>query len=68
MVLFESLTPRLHPFKAVSMHPYRACREMEYIELPMGAFALFDDLAMTFLNHFQLPVHYDVGIEILSTF
>ena len=23
-----------------------------YIELPMGAFALFDDLVMTFLNHF----------------
>ena len=23
---------------------------------------------MTFLNHFQLPVHYDVGIELLSTF
>ena len=23
---------------------------------------------MTFLNHFQLPVHYDVGTELLSTF
>ena len=39
-----------------------------YIELPRGAFALFDDLAMTFLNQFQLPVHYDIGIELLSTF
>ena len=39
-----------------------------YIELPMGAFSLFDDLAMTFLHHFQLPVHYDVGTELLSTF
>ena len=29
---------------------------------------MFDDLAMNFLNHFQLPVHYDVGTEILSTF
>ena len=29
---------------------------------------MFDDLAMTFINHFQLPVHYDVGTEILSTF
>ena len=28
---------------------------------------MFDDLAMTFLNHFQLPVRYDVGIELLST-
>ena len=32
-----------------------------YIELPRGAFVLFDNLAMTFLNHFQLPVRYDVG-------
>ena len=39
-----------------------------YIELPRGAFALFDDLVMTFLNHFQLPVCYDVGTELLSTF
>ena len=39
-----------------------------YIELPRGAFTLFDNLAMTFLNHFQLPVHYDVGTELLSTF
>ena len=37
-----------------------------YIELPRGAFALFDDLAMTFLIHFQLPVCYDVGTELLS--
>ena len=29
---------------------------------------MFDDLAMTFLNHFQLPVHYDVGTELLLTF
>ena len=28
-----------------------------YIELPRGTFTLFDDLAMNFLNHFQLPVH-----------
>ena len=39
-----------------------------YIELPRGAFVLFDDLAMNFLNHFQLPVCYDIGIELLSTF
>ena len=39
-----------------------------YIELPKGEFILFDDLAMTFLNHFQLPVHYDVGTEFLLTF
>ena len=34
----------------------------------MGEFALFDDLAMTFLNHFQLPVHYDFGAKLLLTF
>ena len=39
-----------------------------YIELPKGAFVLFDDLAMTFLNHFQLPVRYDIGTDLLSTF
>ena len=39
-----------------------------HIELPRGAFALFDDLEMTFLNHFQLLVRYDVGTELLSTF
>ena len=39
-----------------------------YIELPKGAFFLFNDLVMTFLNHFQLPVHYDIGRELLSTF
>ena len=30
-----------------------------YIELPRGAFILFDDVSMNFLNHFQLPVRYD---------
>ena len=39
-----------------------------YIELPRGAFTLFDDLAMNFLNHFQLPVCYDIGTKLLSTF
>ena len=34
-----------------------------YIELSRRAFVLFDGLvvAMTFLNHFQLPTRYDVG-------
>ena len=39
-----------------------------YIELPRGAFTLFDDLVMMFLNHFQLQVCYDVGTELLLTF
>ena len=29
---------------------------------------MFDDLEMTFLNHFQLPVRYDIGTELLLTF
>ena len=29
---------------------------------------MFNDLAMTFLNHFQLLVSYDVGTKLLSTF
>ena len=33
-----------------------------------GAYAMFDDLAMNFLNHFQLPVCYDVDTELLLTF
>ena len=39
-----------------------------YIEIPRGAFTLLNYLTMTFLNHFQLPVHYDVGTELLSKF
>ena len=39
-----------------------------YIELPRGAFALFDDLEMNVLNHLQLLVRYDVRIELLLTF
>ena len=39
-----------------------------YIELPRRAFVLFNDLDITFLNHFQLPLHYEVGTELLLTF
>ena len=39
-----------------------------YIELPFVAFSGFWDLANAFLSHFQLPVHYDFGIDLLSTF
>ena len=67
MVLFQFIALGLSPFETISMHPYRAYDEW-YIDLPRGAFTLFDDLAMTFLNHFQLPVRYDVGTELLSTF
>ena len=39
-----------------------------YIEFPGGTYTSFNDLAMTFLNHFQLPVHYNAGTKLLSTF
>ena len=39
-----------------------------YLEFPGGTYRTLNDLAMTFLNHFQLPVHYDVSIVLLSTF
>ena len=49
------------------MHPHRACIEMVY-RVTKGEYVLFDDLSMTFLNHFQLPVRYDVGTDVLLTF
>ena len=62
MVLFEFIASGL--FQCTLTGPAAKW----YIELPRGAFTLFDDLAMTFLNHFQLLVWYDVGTELLSTF
>jgi hypothetical protein len=38
-----------------------------YIELPRGAYGTFSHLVLVFLNHFQLPIRYDVGLEFLST-
>jgi hypothetical protein len=39
-----------------------------YIELERSKYMMFGDLAMVFLNHFQLPVWYDVGTNILANF
>jgi len=39
-----------------------------YIKLPRLAYLFFHELAMVFLNHFQLPVQYDAGTDILSQF
>jgi hypothetical protein len=39
-----------------------------YIELPRGFFSDFNTLAMAFLTHYQLPICYDMGIEILTSF
>jgi hypothetical protein len=39
-----------------------------YIELDHSRYSYFNDLAMVFLNHFQLPVRYDVDTELLANF
>ena len=46
------------------MHHNMSYSEMVY-RVTRGAYATFDDVALTFLNHFQLPVRYDVGTELL---
>jgi hypothetical protein len=39
-----------------------------YIELPQCFFIDFNTLAMALLTHYQLPIHYEMGTEILSSF
>jgi len=38
-----------------------------YIELPHGSFQDFNSLAMSFLKHFQLPICYKAGTELLTS-
>jgi hypothetical protein len=38
-----------------------------YIELLGGTDGTFNQMVLFFLNHFQLLVRYDVGLELLST-
>jgi len=39
-----------------------------YIDLDHSSYSYFNDLEMVFLNHFQLPMRYDVDTELLSNF
>ena len=39
-----------------------------YIELPRASVNTFDTLAMEFLKHFRLPIRYETGIELLTSF
>ena len=39
-----------------------------YVELPGNTYRGFNEIALVFLDHFQLPVRYDTGTELLSTF
>ena len=38
-----------------------------YIELPQHSFADFGSLETVFLTHFQLPIHYEMGIDLLTS-
>lgn len=39
-----------------------------YIELTVGSFSTFGELATMFLNHFQFPICYDARIDLLANF
>jgi hypothetical protein len=39
-----------------------------YIKLDRSRYSSFGELVMAFLNHFQLPVRYDVGTKFLTNF
>ena len=38
-----------------------------YIELPQHSFWDFNALAMAFLTHFQLPIRYEIGTNLLTS-
>jgi hypothetical protein len=38
-----------------------------YIELARGSFQDFNSLSMSFLTHFQLPIQYEMSIELLTS-
>jgi hypothetical protein len=51
----------------VPTYSYRGTSKW-YIELERGKYLTFGDLAMVFLNHFQLLVWYDAGTKLLANF
>ena len=38
-----------------------------YIELPQHSFVDFISLAAVFLTHFKLPIHYEMGTDLLNS-
>jgi hypothetical protein len=38
-----------------------------YIELKGGSFRSFNNLAMEFLTHYQFPIQYEIGMELLTS-
>ena len=39
-----------------------------YVEKPFATHGTFSALATTFLTYFQLPIHHDSGMELLTQF
>ena len=39
-----------------------------YVERPLASHETFNALAITFLTYFQLPIHHDLGMELLTHF
>jgi hypothetical protein len=52
----------------VSTHSHRECYENCILSSIAQDTLPLDELAMNFLNHFQLPVRYDVCTELLANF
>ena len=38
-----------------------------YIKLPQHSFVEFSSMETVFLMHFQLPIHYEMGTDILTS-
>ena len=55
---------RLHLFQRTLTGPTAKW----YIKLPRASFDNFSTLATTFLTHFQLPIRYEIGTELLTNF
>ena len=55
---------RLHLFQRTLTCP----KTKWYIEFPRASFDNFSTLATTFLTHFQLPIRYERGTELLTNF
>jgi hypothetical protein len=55
---------RLHLFK----HALNGGISKWYIELKRGKYSNFCELAMVFLNHFQLLVRYDAWTKLMANF
>jgi hypothetical protein len=54
---------RLHLFQRTLMGSTTKC----YIELPHASFHDFNSLSMSFLAHFQIPIHYETGTKLLTS-